>query len=75
MAGSFAVTLNEDDIPGVSFEGRNPAELNNDALRSWLKYRGDKCKGLKTKVHLLKRSINMCDEEVLVVLLSLSLFC
>ena len=75
MAASFAVTLSEDDIPVASFEGRNPAELNNDALRSWLKYRGDKCKGLKTKVHLLKRSIKMCDEEVLVVLLSLSLFC
>ena len=55
MAASVAVTLNEDDIPGASFEGRNPAELNNDALRFWLKCRGDKCKGLKRKAQVLKR--------------------
>ena len=48
MAASFAVTLSQDDIPGASLEGRHPAELNNDALRFWLKCRGDKCKGLKT---------------------------
>lgn len=44
MAASFAVTLSEDDIPGAFFEGRNPAEFNNDALTFWLKCRGDKCK-------------------------------
>ena len=55
MAASVAVTLNEDDIPSASFEGRNSAELNNDALRFWLKRQGDKCKGLKTKAQLLKR--------------------
>ena len=53
MAASFAVTLSQDDIPGASLEGRHPAELNNDALRFWLKCRGDKCKGLKTKAQLL----------------------
>lgn len=42
MAESFAVTLSGDDIPGAFFEGRNPAELNNDALTFWLKCRGDK---------------------------------
>jgi len=41
MAASFAVNLSQDDIPGASLEGRNPAELNNDALRVWLKCRGD----------------------------------
>jgi len=55
MAASFAVNLSQDNIPGVSLEGRNPAELNNDALRFWLKCRGVKCKGLKTKAQLLKR--------------------
>ena len=55
MAASFAVDLNEDDIPGASLEGRNPSELNNDALRFWLRCRGDKCKGLKTKAQLVKR--------------------
>ena len=44
MAASFAVTLSEDDILGAFFEGRNPAELNNDALTFWLKCRGDKSK-------------------------------
>lgn len=42
MAASFAVTLSGDDIPGAFFEGRNPAELNNDCLTFWLKCRGDK---------------------------------
>jgi len=41
MAASFAVNLSQDDIPGASLEGRNPAELNNDALRVWLKCRED----------------------------------
>ena len=55
MAAGFAVTLSQDDIPGASLEGRHLAELNNDALRFWLKCRGDKCKGMKTKAQLLKR--------------------
>ena len=71
MAANFAVKLNEDDIPGASLEGRNPTELNNDALKFWLKSRGDNCKGLKTKVQLLKRQAKTCDQEILVVLLSL----
>ena len=71
MVASFAVKLNEDDIPSASSEGRNPAELNNDALKFWLKCRGDNCKGLKTKAQLLKRQFKMCNKEILVVLLSL----
>jgi len=71
MAASFAVKLNEDDIPGASLEGRIPAELNNDALKFWLKCRGDNCKGLRTKAQLLKRQVKLCDQEILVVLLSL----
>ena len=71
MAASFAVKLNEDDIPGASLEGRNPTELNNDALKFWLKCRGDNCKRLKAKAQLLKRQVKMCDQEILVVLLSL----
>lgn len=55
MTESFAVNLSQDDTPGVSSEGRNPGELKKDALRFWLKCRGDKCKGLKTKAQLLKR--------------------
>ena len=55
MAASFAVNLSQDDIPEASLEGRQPAELNNDALRFWLKCAGDKCKGMKTKANLLKR--------------------
>ena len=42
MAASFAVTLSGDDIPGAFCEGRNPAELSNDALTFWLKCREDK---------------------------------
>jgi len=49
MATSFAVNLSQDNIPGESLEGRHPAELNNEALRFYLKCGGDKCKGLKTK--------------------------
>ena len=41
--------LTEDDIPGSSFGGRKPSELNNDALKFWVKCRGDRCKGVKTK--------------------------
>ena len=41
MAASLAVTLSQDDIPGAFLEGRHPAELNNDALRFWLKCRGE----------------------------------
>lgn len=55
MAVSFSVNLSEEDIAVASLEGRNSAELHNDGLRFCLKYRGDKCKGLKTKAQLLKR--------------------
>lgn len=55
MAVSFSVNLSEEDIAVASLEGRNSAELHNDSLRFCLKYRGDKCKGLKTKAQLLKR--------------------
>lgn len=56
MTESFAVNLSQDDTPSVSSEGRNPGELNNDALRFWQKCRGDKYKGLKTKAQVLKRT-------------------
>ena len=48
IALSFAYNLREEDIPGLSLEGRNPFELKNDGLRFWLKCKGDKWKGLKT---------------------------
>ena len=41
--------LTENDIPGCSLSGRNPASLKNPELRFWLKCRGDSCKGLTTK--------------------------
>ena len=47
--------LTEDDIPGASLRGRSPATLKNEELRFWLKCRGDKLKGLKTKAQLVKR--------------------
>ena len=47
--------LTEDDIPGSSLSGRNPASLKNPELRFWLKCRGDSCKGLTTKAQLVKR--------------------
>lgn len=55
MAVSFSVNLSEEDIAVASLEGRNSAELHKDGLRFCLKYREDKCKGLKTKAQLLKR--------------------
>lgn len=48
-------TLSEDDIPGASLSGRNPSLLKTDELRFWLKCRGDRGKGLKTKAQLVKR--------------------
>ena len=49
------VILTEDDIPGASQAGRNPASLKNEELRFWLRCRGDSLKGLKTKAQLIKR--------------------
>ena len=46
MAANFAVDLSQDGFPGAFLKERHPTELNNDALRFWLKCRGDK--GLKT---------------------------
>jgi len=54
---SFAVNLSQDDIPGVSLEERHLAELNNNVLRFWLKCRGDKRRGLKTKAQLLEQLV------------------
>ena len=48
-------SLTEDDIPGASLAGREPASLKNEELRFWLKCRGDSLKGLKTKALLVKR--------------------
>ena len=53
MAASRALT--EDDIPGASLRGRSPATLKNEEFRFWLKCRGDKLKGLKTKAQLVER--------------------
>lgn len=50
-----ASALTEDDIPGSSLAGREPASLKNEELRFWLRCRGDSLKGLKTKALLVKR--------------------
>ena len=47
--------LTEEDIPGASLHGRKPCELKNDELKFWLRCRGDRAKGLKTKAELVKR--------------------
>ena len=49
------VILSENDIPGASLAGRNPASLKNVELIFWLQCRGDSLKGLKTKAQLIKR--------------------
>lgn len=54
-----AYRLSEDDIPGASLQGRNPTTLTTDALRFWLKCRGDPAKGLKTKAQLAKRQVKL----------------
>ena len=51
----MSVLLSEDDIPGSSLAGRNPAELKNEELRFWLKCRNDPAKGLRTKAQLVRR--------------------
>lgn len=51
----MSVFLNEEDIPGSSLAGRNPAQLKNEELRFWLKCRNDPAKGLRTKAQLVKR--------------------
>jgi len=51
----MSVFLNEEDIPGPSLAGRNPAQLKNEELRFWLKCRNDPAKGLRTKAQLVKR--------------------
>ena len=50
-----ARALTEDDIPGSSLVGREPASLQNEELRFWLRCRRDSLKGLKTKALLVKR--------------------
>ena len=50
-----ASALTEDDIPGSSLAGREPASLKIEELRFWLRCRGDSLKGLKTKSLLVKR--------------------
>ena len=50
-----ACSLTEDDIPGASLAGREPASLKNEELHFWLKCHGDSLKGLKTKALLVKR--------------------
>ena len=50
----MSVFLSEEDIPGSSLAGRNPAQLKNEELRFWLKCRNDPAKGLRTKAQLVK---------------------
>ena len=45
----MSVVVSESDIPGSSFNGRNPSELKKDELHFWLKRRDDPAKGLRTK--------------------------
>ena len=52
-----AHVLTEDDIPGASLAGRDPAALKNDELRFLLKCREDSLKGLKTKAASVKRLV------------------
>ena len=54
-----ASRLSEGDIPGASFQGRNPTTLTTDELRFWLKCLGDPAKGLKTKAQLAKRQVSL----------------
>ena len=51
----MSVFLKEEDVPGSSLAGRNPAQLKNEELRFWLKCRNDPAKGLRTKAQLVKR--------------------
>ena len=51
----MSVFLKEEDIPGSSLAGRNPAQLKNEELRFWLKCRNDPAKELRTKAQLVKR--------------------
>lgn len=52
---NMSVLLCEDDTPGSSLAGGNPAEHKTEELRFWLKYRNDSGKGLRTKVQLVKQ--------------------
>ena len=47
-----ACALSEDDIPGASLAGREPATLKNEEHRLWLKCRGDSLKGFENQTHL-----------------------
>lgn len=52
---THVAVLTEEDIPGASLHGQKPSELKNDELKFWLRCRGDRAKGLKTKAELVKR--------------------
>ena len=54
---SSAVVLTENDIPGVSLEGRKPTEFKKADFLFWLRCRGDSCKGLKVKARLVERCV------------------
>ena len=51
----MSVFLKEEDVPGSSLAGRNPAQLKNEELRFWVKCRNDPAKGLRTKAQLVKQ--------------------
>ena len=57
----MSVVLSESDIPGSSFNGRNPSELKNDELRFWLKRRDDPAKSLRTKAEFLSGKLVLFD--------------
>lgn len=57
MAASIRslIKLTEEDIPGASLAGRLTSQLKIEELKFRLLYRGDSCKGLKTKAEFVKR--------------------
>ncbi|XP_077867733.1 uncharacterized protein LOC144357058, partial [Saccoglossus kowalevskii] len=60
--------LSENDIPGASLNGRNPARLCNDELRFWLLCCGDRPKQNMTKAELIARVnhfiVNKLDKKI-----------
>ena len=51
--------MREDDIPGVSFGGRDPGELGVAERKRWLQCRAAKRDGQKP--YLLKREVRGCE--------------
>ena len=49
------IKLTEEDVSGASLAGRLLSQLKIEELKFRLLFRGDSCKGLKTKVEFVKR--------------------